>query len=116
MYKILIVLVIALNSTAQFLLKKGAVSLPVPDTLYGKLLAFIKNPIIISAVFVYGMAFVMYSVVLSKLNVGIAYPTVSVGAILTVLMISVFYFHESLTIANYLGVFFCIVGIILLLK
>lgn len=118
-YKLLLILGVACNVIAQLLLKHGMRGLDILFSEYtwsSKARAMAFNPFFWGALISYGVGFVFYSVVLSKLTLNVAYPVASVLAIVVIYLFSVFYFNEAVYWFNIAGVILCITGILLLLK
>ncbi|KKS14409.1 MAG: hypothetical protein UU67_C0001G0005 [Candidatus Daviesbacteria bacterium GW2011_GWB1_41_5] len=110
---------VGFNVLAQLLLKQGMAGLDIISTnltLFGKIKLLLFNPLFWGAILSYGAGFVIYAVVLSKINLGVAYPVASVLAIVAIYLFSLFYFNESLTTIGVAGVILCITGVALLLK
>ncbi len=64
----------------------------------------------------YGASFVLYLIVLSKLELSKAYPISSIAGIILIVAISIITFHEPLTFSKVLGIGLGIIGILLLFK
>ena len=68
---------------------------------------------ILFGIFLYALSFVMWLVILSKVNVSIAYP-VTIGLTLVFTLIGArLFLHEALSIRGMLGISMIIVGIFL---
>ena len=117
-YKILLLVGIGFNVLAQLLLKQGTHGLDIlaRDGLASKLKEMALNPVILLALLSYGVGFIVYAIVLSKINLNVAYPIASTLAIVTIYLFSVSYFNESTNTMAILGIILCVVGIALLLK
>ncbi len=108
---------IILNATAQLLLKGGMnhighfafkASNVVPIAL-----KVAVNPFIIAGLSCYVLSVVAWLMVLSRVEVGIAYPMVSLGYIVTAIASS-YLFHENLSISQIVGIGIIIFGVILI--
>ena len=114
---LLLVLVgVVLNVGAQIALKfavqhREAVSWADPASLVR--LAF--DPWVILGLGLYGASVVTWLVVLKRLDLGLAYPLMSVGYILTFLA-GVWWFGEAVSTTRILGIAVIIVGVILLTR
>lgn len=118
-YKIILFIGIGFNIAAQFLLKKGAVKLNVlltDQSLFGKLKIITSLPLIWGALLCYGAGFAIYTVVLTKMNLNVAYPISSAAAIIAIFLLSVVFLKEAYNIFNIVGLILCIIGIILLFR
>ncbi len=118
-YKILLLIAIGINVIAQILLKTSLQGLDFIEsglTVQSKIKSVIINPFFWGAVFLYGTGFIMYSIVLSKLELSRIYTVSSVATILLIFIISIIFVHESITLPKIAGLAFCLAGIILILK
>ncbi len=118
-YKILLFIAIGINVTAQILLKTSLQGLDLIEsghTVQSKIKSVAMNPFFWGAVFLYGTGFLMYSAVLSKLELSRIYPVASATTILLIFIISILFVHESVTIPKIIGLVLCLAGILLILK
>lgn len=118
-YYILLLVGIGFNVVAQLLLKTASKGLHVLDSgqqLAQKVTSIMYNPYFWGALTCYGIGFVVYSIVLSHMEVSKAYPVSSVGAIILIYLTSVLILHESTGPSKTAGLVFCIMGIMLILK
>jgi multidrug transporter EmrE-like cation transporter len=72
-------------------------------------------PNVIIGLIMYAISAVFWLIALSKLDLSIAYPTLSIGYIL-VMILSVMFLNETITIYKILGTVLIISGIVLLFK
>jgi multidrug transporter EmrE-like cation transporter len=117
-YKILLLIGIIFNVLAQIALKNamnGMDLLTKNTSLLYKSKNMLLNPLFLCAVTLYGLGFILYAVVLSKVELSKAYPIASVGAIILVSISSILFLNESITIYKTIGIGFCIAGIFLIL-
>jgi len=115
-YKILLFLSIAFNVIAQMTLKYGAKNsniVPVKTTIIEKF-ASVVTPFFVIAAFFYGISFLAYSVVLSKMEINKAYPVSVISAIVLISLISVFFLQENLSVFKIIGITLCILGVVLI--
>ena len=107
----LILFNILLAVSGQTLIKQG-VSL-IGEYSSMPLVVFFKqaflSPFVITGVFLYILSSFVWFLVLSKLDLSVAYPALSLGYIL-VLLIGFFYLHEPLTMYKLLGVLLICLG------
>ncbi|MBN1779752.1 EamA family transporter [bacterium] len=100
---------IVLNATANILIKVGMSRIGQADHLKDLLVRAIAQPVFIGGILSFGLALASYSIVLSRLNLSIAYPLmVSLGLIIVVLA-SYFFLNETITAIQMLG-FLCIIA------
>jgi small multidrug resistance pump len=118
-FKLLLFVGVLLNVTAQFLLKAGMTRIgPIElnQSITGKFLGMLGNFFFWAGLITYGISFVVYSIVLSRLELGRAYPVSSAAAIILITAASIVFLKESLTLVKILGVLLCSAGIILIFK
>ncbi|MEY7999646.1 SMR family transporter [Clostridium sp. Mt-5] len=112
----LILVSVFLGAIGQVLVKYGAVNLQLNFTikyLLPSILAILKNIPVMFGIISYGLSFLLWIKVLSKVELSYAYPMVSLGYIVTMLF-SYFLFKENISFIRVLGVGFIIVGVILI--
>ncbi len=117
-YKILLFTGIVFNVMAQLLLKTGMKGLDIMQTnqsLIFKIKKFALNPFFWGSLFCYGIGFLIYSIVISKVELSKAYPVASVTAIILIFIISVIFVNESFNFQKAAGVTLCIAGILIIL-
>ena len=105
----LILFSVLLNAIAQLVLKKGM------STIGGGKIVFkiITNPYIIAGMGIYGISILSWLFVLSKVNVSVAYPFLSIGFIFS--SIAAYYvFNEPLTIHKIIGIALICAGLVFL--
>lgn len=73
----------------------------------------IFNLFIITAFFLYAIGFILWLVVLSKLNVSVAYPMMSLGYVLNAI-VAYFLFKEPLSKRSFMGIVIIMLGIYLI--
>lgn len=115
-YNILLFLSITFSVIAQLTLKYGARSyelLQAKANLFEKASAII-TPLFIIATFFYGLSFLAYAVVLSKMEVSKAYPISVVSAVVLILLFSVIFLQESISILKVIGILLSILGVVLI--
>lgn len=105
----LILFSVLLNAIAQLVLKKGMGSLGEGNLI----LKIIINPYIIAGMGIYGISILSWLFVLSKVNVSVAYPFLSIGFIFS--SIAAYYvFNEPLTIHKIIGIALICAGLVFL--
>lgn len=113
-----ILISVFLGALGQILVKFGAVNLDLnfsPDHLVQSLISIIKNVPVMSGIISYGISFLLWIKVLSKVELSYAYPMVSLGYVL-IMIFSYFLFKENITPLRITGVIFIIVGVILVAR
>lgn len=112
----LILLGMVLNVGAQVALKfavqqSGSVVYSDPKSL----LALVLNPLVILGLFLYAASVVNWLVVLKRMDLGLAYPLMSLGYIAT-FALGVWCFHEPVSTTRILGILVIIAGVVLLTR
>lgn len=112
----LILLSVLLGAAGQILVKFGAVNLNFNNGNYLKiLLSILTNIPVISGIIVYGISFLIWIKVLSKVELSYAYPMVSLGYVLIVIF-SYFILKENVTIIRVIGILVIIIGVVIVSK
>ena len=109
---VIILLSVLLNASAQLFLKKGAEVLNEPNIAEDISLLIYKlfiNFHIISGLSCYAISILLWIYALSKVDVSVAYPMISIGFILNALA-AWYLFNEPLGFLKLIGIFFIIVG------
>ena len=111
-------LVVAVSG--QMLLKKGSLTLgeiaKSPRGIIDLGLSMFRNLNILGALAMFGIAFVMWTWVLSKMQLNVVYPIAVAVQLVLVSLGSWFLLKESLSLVQIAGVLIIIFGIFLLLK
>lgn len=115
----LLALDIIFASGANLLLKKGVMLLNITHSFekpfYLIFFDLITNSFLMSGLFFYGISFMLWVVILSKLNLHSAYP-ISVSLTITLITIgSVFIYKEPVSVLQIIGIVVIIFGIGLIL-
>ena len=114
---LLIISSVTLNAFAQLfirqgMLKLGKISMNLMD-LWHMIVDAIGNIYIWAGMFSYAVSILLWMVVLSKVNVSLAYPFLSIGYIVTA-VIAYFVFGEPLTFQKLLGIATICLGVVIL--
>ena len=104
---ILAVFSVSLNAAAQIFLRKTMVEVgPVPgdrSDLFAYALAVVFNPWFIGGMTCYAVSIGVWLIVLSKLEVSVAYPLLSIGYIITA-FVGFFFLGENVTLLRVFGI------------
>jgi len=109
---------VVLNTAAQFVLKAGAErlnALPAGGEWYTPLLTAVINPHILGGLVLYVASFGLWIGVLSRLEVSVAYPMLSLGYVLAAL-VAYLWLGEPLTIHKVLGIALVVAGVYFLAR
>lgn len=111
---LLIVLNDMVDAAAQLLLKKGASQTGFSDITPDNFFSFINNGIhswaLWLGILVYALNFLVWIVVLTKAELSVAMPVGST-TYLVIPLLSIFYFHEHVSLLRWCGILFIILGI-----
>lgn len=114
---LLILSSVALNALAQLFIKQGMTKMGVVslklEQLWHMFLAAFTNLPLIGGMMCYAVSIVLWMVVLSKVNVSLAYPFLSIGYIITAVL-AYFLFNEPLTIQKCFGIAIICLGVVIL--
>jgi multidrug transporter EmrE-like cation transporter len=108
-----------LNALANFTIKlavRGEELDLAPAHLGATLKTLAADPVLWCGLALFGLAFVGYTLVLSRLNLSTAYPAMAGGGFLLVFFLSALYLKEAVTGAHLGGAFLIILGMWLLLR
>jgi drug/metabolite transporter (DMT)-like permease len=107
-------LLILLNTlilvSGQFLWKIGMTNRSVSFDSIGAITRVLISPYILSGLFLYGMATVLWLFILTKVPLSVAYPIQSIAYILAVFG-AYFFFQEEITIWKVIGVILIMAGV-----
>lgn len=114
---LLILSSVALNALAQLfirqgMLKVGVVSLKL-EQMWNMIQEFFTNLYLWSGMLCYAVSIILWMVVLSKVNVSLAYPFLSIGYIITAVL-AYFLVNEPLTLQKCIGIAVICAGVIIL--
>lgn len=114
----LILVSVFLGAIGQVLVKYGASGLQLNFTgryLIESMFSILRNIPVMCGIISYGVSFLLWIKVLSKVELSYAYPMVSIGYIITMIF-SYFIFKENISFIRFLGVIFIIIGVILVAR
>jgi len=113
----LILFSVGLNAAAQLLLKAGMNRVGEVtfswDSFGSSLLQIITNPFVLGGLALYAIAVTVWLFVLSRVDVGMAYPMISLAYIVTAIA-AYFLFHEDLSILRITGIGVIMLGVYLI--
>jgi len=115
---ILILVSVFLGAIGQVLVKYGASSLELNFAgkyLITSIISILKNAPVMCGIISYGVSFLLWIKVLSKVELSYAYPMVSIGYIL-IMFFSYFLFKENISIIRILGVILIVAGVVLVAR
>jgi multidrug transporter EmrE-like cation transporter len=107
-----IALTLVLNVLANVFLKVGMQG--AGGIGAGALIHMLRTPSIYAGVFCYGVAFVTYSLILTRINLSVAYPMMTGGIATGVAIVAALFFGEPLTLFRIGGIGLIVSGIWLL--
>lgn len=107
-------LLILLNTlilvSGQFLWKIGMTNRSVSFDSIGAITRVMISPYILSGLFLYGMATILWLFILTKVPLSVAYPIQSIAYILAVFG-AYFFFQEEITLWKVIGVILIMAGV-----
>ena len=110
---------VLLNAIAQLFLKAGTNSIGVlfsPDTeLYRSIIKIVFEPYIMAGLFCYVISVGIWIVALSKVDVSIAYPMLSIGYVVNAVA-AWYLFGEIISTQKMAGIFIIIIGVYIVAK
>ena len=108
---------ILIGSLAQILLKQGTKYIgPLAfsfENIGSLLLRIFSQPLVVLGLALYGVSFVIWIFAISKLEISVAYPMLSVGFIVNAVA-AYYLLGESMSLYKLLGIFFIILGTFLI--
>lgn len=115
----ILAITILLNVAAQLSLKKGALALSVADlsvaSLGGLIFKVFQNIYLFLGLLCFGLSFFLWVIVLSRMKLGAAYATSLAITLALVILTSFLLFKEQMSLWQWVGLVFVIIGIFLLL-
>lgn len=102
---------IFLNALANILIKVGMVKISAPKNGIELVLKAITSPAIIFGILSFIGALIFYSQVLSKLNLSVAYPIMTIMGFLIVISVSAVILKESISALQVVGFAIMLLGV-----
>ncbi len=107
---------IIMGVSAQILMKYGMESVGHINNLFSiKIIYMFLNIFVLSGIISYLISMFFWINVLSKIDLSAAYPFVSIGIILTVLLAAVM-LSEKITVQRWVGIFIIIIGVYIIVS
>ncbi len=107
-----LIIALVLNTSANVFMKVGARNIALFKE-YGLFQGLLKNNVIIIGIVLFALNIIFYILALSKINLSIAYPIMTIGGLSLITIISFILFKETMTPMQWGGIFVLIIGIIL---
>jgi len=117
-FKLYILISIILNVLGQFVIKYGLNRIDkslLQDKLIVKVYHLFTYPYVMSGLLIYAISAVFWILALSKIELSVAYPMLSIGYVL-VMLVSFFFLNEQMSLYKILGTLLVISGVILIQK
>jgi multidrug transporter EmrE-like cation transporter len=117
---ILILVCVFLGVAGELLFKTGAINLKNVDLTaspgtFSSILAILRNPVIIMGFVCYGIASVLWIIVLSRLDLSFAYPIYALMFALIPLAAFIV-FREQIPVGRWVGILLIVMGVITILR
>jgi multidrug transporter EmrE-like cation transporter len=109
-------LAIVSNASANILIKAAMKERKFDAQITASLFDAVLSPFMISGVIMFGIALVGYSFVLSKLNLSVAYPVMTIMGFIVVLTASWLFFGETIRPLQIVGYALMLSGVWLVLR
>ena len=108
-----ILLSVLLNASAQILMRKGMLKLGGVSmaSFFKTFPALITNVFLWLSLVCYGLSYITWMMVLSKVEVSFAYPFLSLGFVL-VTVLGYFFLGEKITYLHIIGIAFICIGVV----
>lgn len=113
---IIIIMGVITNVTAQLLLRKGAKELNIDLLSTASFVDMASSIYVWAGLFFYGISFVLYIYILSKFEVSFIYPVIMSAGVILLLIFSVLFLNETITIKKVFGILIICVGIFILFR
>jgi drug/metabolite transporter (DMT)-like permease len=113
----LFLLSIVAGVSGQYFLKLGAIKLGklTANNLFSHVLGIVTTPELVFGLAVYGIAAVLYILLLTRVKLSVLAPAVALQYVFSVLM-GYFFFRESIPLVRLFGMGFIICGVVMLLS
>ena len=116
-YFSLIVASVSLNALAQIFLRKAMLAIDISNTIraanWAALAWDVVNPFFLLGMLCYAVSIVVWLLVLSKLEVSLAYPFLSIGYVITA-VIGYFFMGEAVTLPRVAGIGLICLGLVVM--
>ena len=112
-YKIigLIVVSATINSAANLLIKLGSKKIHAQKSIYEIFEVTILNLPLLSGLLLFGLSFILYAYILSKINLNIAYPILISMCFVMVNIGAFVFFGEKFSLMHVIGLIVILIGI-----
>ncbi len=116
--KFFLIFSIIFNVSAQLSIKAGIGKIKSMELLtrLDKAIYLLFNPLFMLGLVFYGFGFATYTYVLSKVDLGVAYPISSIGILILITILSIIFLNEIITVSKIVGISLCIIGIIFIFR
>jgi drug/metabolite transporter (DMT)-like permease len=118
-YFLLLILTVVLNTIANLLIKKGALKIIPPSFSLFNIVPFLlqvgTNLFVVSGLVIFATGFFLWVLILSKIQVSIAAPLMSVSYIFLTIFAYLF-LNEPLTIWKIFGIMIIILGVFIITR
>lgn len=114
MTALILALAIVFNASANILMKLGAKQIGGLSLSFAGLKAFVLSPFIVVGVISFGLTLVLYTYVLSRMNLSVAYPLMTSVGFLIVAGFSALYLRETIHLPQIIGMVLVVGGLYLI--
>jgi len=113
---IILIVAILFNAFANILIKMGMNKIGKTEDVSTLLKKAVTQPMLLAGLVSFGLAFIAYGYVLTKLNLSIAYPIMVSMGLIVVVLASRFLLNESISLIQLFGFVLIISGVWMVAK
>lgn len=115
---LIILIPILTATTAQILFKKGISEFGNLEFsvsgVFNLIPRILQSPWLLTGMFLFGISFLVYLFVISKLQLSVAYPIITSAGVILISLIAWVFFKEALSVLQIVGIAVIVFGIFLL--
>lgn len=106
---LLLIVAVVCNASANILIKVGSSRLNSDEGIWRTLISAVLQPVLWAGVILFGMALGAYGLVLTRVNLSVAYPVMISTGLVIVVVVSALFLNEKITLMQMAG-FLCILA------
>ncbi|HHS12453.1 MAG TPA: hypothetical protein ENN03_01650 [bacterium] len=111
-----LIVAVVCNASANILIKVGSARLNEEQGFWKLIAQAALQPVLWAGVILFGMALGAYSLVLTRLNLSVAYPVMISTGLIIVVIVSALFLNEKITLIQLAGFFCILTGVWLVAK
>ena len=114
---VMLIVAVGLGVCGQLAMKSGVTRAGDLQTILGQSVwrfaaTVVKSPLIILGLFLYGISTIFWLLVLSRVDLSLAYPMIALGYVF-VLLVSIVFLGEKVNVTRWLGTALIVLGVVL---